>query len=136
MVNGIRQLISENKRRFQVDGFDLDLTYILDNVIAMSFPSKGTTAMYRFVHNMRDERYTNSSVYCRNNIDNVAKFFEEKYSDHENIDYMIYNLCSEMDYDHRKFHGHVRRYKVDDHNVPSLEQMFDLTDDVREWLAG
>jgi len=118
MVNGIRQLISENKRRFQVDGFDLDLTYILDNVIAMSFPSKGTTAMYR------------------NNIDNVAKFFEEKYSDHENIDYMIYNLCSEMDYDHRKFHGNVRRYKVDDHNVPSLEQMFDLTDDVREWLAG
>ena len=74
--------------------------------------------------------------FCRNNIDNVAKFFEEKYSDHENIDYMIYNLCSEMDYDHRKFHGHVRRYKVDDHNVPSLEQMFELTDDVREWLSG
>ena len=75
-------------------------------------------------------------LFCRNNIDNVAKFFEEKYSDHENIDYMIYNLCSEMDYDHRKFHGHVRRYKVDDHNVPSLEQMFELTDDVREWLSG
>merc|ERR1719480_211622 len=99
LVKSVRQRISENKRRFQVDGYDLDLTYILTNVIAMSFPSKGTTAMYR------------------NNIDNVAKFFEEKYSDHENIDYMIYNLCSEMDYDHRKFHGHVRRYKVDDHNV-------------------
>merc|ERR1719188_2233723 len=41
-----------------------------------------------------------------------------------------------MDYDHRKFHGNVRRYRVDDHNVPSLEQMFELTDDVREWLAG
>ena len=136
MVNGIRQLISENKRRFQVDGFDLDLTYILDNVIAMSFPSKGTTAMYRFVHNMIDEKSIDFAAFCRNNIDNVAKFFEEKYSDHENIDYMIYNLCSEMDYDHRKFHGNVRRYKVDDHNVPSLEQMFDLTDDVREWLAG
>ena len=47
MVKGVRQLISENKRRFQVDGYDLDLTYILDNVIAMSFPSKGTKAMYR-----------------------------------------------------------------------------------------
>ena len=71
----------------------------------------------------------------RNKIDHVAKFFEEKYSDSSHIDYMIYNLCSEMDYDHRKFHGNVRRYRVDDHNVPSLEQMFELTDDVKEWLA-
>ena len=118
VVKGVRQRISENKRRFQVDGYDLDLTYILTNVIAMSFPSKGTKALYR------------------NKIDNVAKFFEDKYSDHENIDYMIYNLCSEMEYDHRKFHGNVRRYRIDDHNVPSLEQMFQLTDDVREWLNG
>ena len=66
-----------------MDGYDLDLTYILTNIIAMSFPSKGTKALYR------------------NKIDNVAKFFEEKYSDTENIDYMIYNLCSEMEYDHR-----------------------------------
>ena len=55
MVKGVRQLISENKRRFQVDGYDLDLTYILDNVIAMSFPSKGKKAMYRLVHNLTKE---------------------------------------------------------------------------------
>ena len=48
----------------------------------------------------------------RNKIDNVAKFFEDKYSDEKNIDYMIYNLCSEMEYDHRKFHGNVKRFKV------------------------
>jgi len=118
LVKGIRQRISENKRRFQVDGYDLDLTYILTNVIAMSFPSKGTKALYR------------------NKIDNVAKFFEDKYSDREHIDYMIYNLCSEMEYDHRKFHGNVRRYRIDDHNVPTIEQMFELTEDVREWLSG
>ena len=104
-----------------MDGYDLDLTYILTNIIAMSFPSKGTKALYR------------------NKIDNVAKFFEEKYSDTENIDYMIYNLCSEMEYDHRsvgiltilcmsklhcrKFHGNVRRYRIDDHNVPTLDQV-------------
>jgi len=66
----------------------------------------------------------------------VAKFFEDKYSDEKNIDYMIYNLCSEMEYDHRKFHGNVRRYEIDDHNVPSLEQMLELVKDVREWLHG
>ena len=90
----------------------------MTNVIAMSFPSKGTKALYR------------------NKIDNVAKFFEDKYSDREHIDYMIYNLCSEMEYDHRKFHGNVRRYRIDDHNVPTIEQMFELTEDVREWLSG
>ena len=88
----------------------------------------------------------------RNKIDNVAKFFEDKYSDERNIDYMLYNLCSEMEYDHRKFHGNVRRFEVgkimalnfnlfylpqiDDHNVPSLEQMFELVDDVKAWLQG
>ena len=118
LVKGVRQRISENKRRFQVDGYDLDLTYILSNVIAMSFPSKGKKALYR------------------NKIDNVAKFFEDKYSDTEHIDYMIYNLCSEMEYDHRRFHGNVKRFRIDDHNVPSLEMMFELTDSVREWLAG
>ena len=118
LVKGVRQRICENKRRFQVDGYDLDLTYILTNIIAMSFPSIGTKALYR------------------NNIDNVAKFFEEKFSDPEHIDYMIYNLCSEMEYDHRKFHGNVKRFRIDDHNVPSLEMMFELTDSVREWLGG
>ena len=118
LVKGVRQRISENKRRFQVDGYDLDLTYILTNVIAMSFPSVGTKALYR------------------NKIDNVAKFFEDKYSNTENIDYMIYNLCSEMEYDHRKFHGNVKRFRIDDHNVPTLEMMFELTDSVRWWLAG
>jgi len=118
LVKSVRQRISENKRRFQVDGYDLDLTYITTNVIAMSFPSKGNKALYR------------------NKIDNVATFFEEKYSDERNIDYMIYNLCSEMEYDHRKFHGNVKRFEIDDHNVPSLEQMLDLVDDVRDWLQG
>jgi len=118
VVKGVRQRICENKRRFQVDGYDLDLTYVTTQIIAMSFPSIGTKALYR------------------NKIDSVAKFFEDKYSDTKNIDFMIYNLCSEMEYDHRKFHGNVRRYQIDDHNVPTLETMLLLVEDVRNWLEG
>ena len=47
METAARQLVSQNKRRFQQDGFDLDLTYVTPRVIATSFPSSGLWAHYR-----------------------------------------------------------------------------------------
>ena len=43
----VRQLVSQNKRRYQQDGYDLDLTYVTKRVIATSFPSTGIWALYR-----------------------------------------------------------------------------------------
>ena len=43
----LRQKISQNKRRYQQDGYDLDLTYVTKRVIATSFPSTGVWALYR-----------------------------------------------------------------------------------------
>lgn len=40
-----RQFVSQNKRRYQQDGHDLDLTYVTKRVIATSFPSTGWTAL-------------------------------------------------------------------------------------------
>ena len=38
--------------RYQQDGFDLDLTYVTNRVIATSFPSTGVWSLYRFLYNV------------------------------------------------------------------------------------
>ena len=47
MANSIKTLVSKKKRRFIEDGYNLDLTYISDRVIAMGYPSENLESMYR-----------------------------------------------------------------------------------------
>jgi PTEN phosphatase family protein len=69
----IRSKVSQNKRRYTGDGYDLDLTYVTDRVIAMSFPSSGSATFYR------------------NSIREVSQFLDQKHPGH----YRVYNLCCE-----------------------------------------
>uniref|UniRef100_A0A8D0FE30 Phosphatidylinositol-3,4,5-trisphosphate 3-phosphatase n=1 Tax=Strix occidentalis caurina TaxID=311401 RepID=A0A8D0FE30_STROC len=108
-----RRMVSENKRRYMKDGFDLDLTYITDRIIAMSFPSSGKQSFYR------------------NPIKEVVRFLDTKHADH----YKVYNLCSEKGYDPKYFHYRVERIFIDDHNVPALQDMLKFTASVREWMS-
>ncbi|KAK7068897.1 Phosphatidylinositol 3,4,5-trisphosphate 3-phosphatase tpte2 [Halocaridina rubra] len=98
LQRGARQFVSQNKRRYQQNGYDLDLTYVMPRVIAMSFPSTGRMSMYR------------------NDIKEVARFMDTQHPGH----YRLYNLCSERHYDETLFHGRVERFYIDDHNVPPL----------------
>ncbi|KXJ22445.1 phosphatidylinositol 3,4,5-trisphosphate 3-phosphatase TPTE2 [Exaiptasia diaphana] len=107
-----RRMISQNKRRYQKDGFDLDLTYVTERVIAMSFPSSGKRKMYR------------------NPIAEVVRFLDTKHKDH----YKVYNMCSERSYDPTLFHNRVERILIDDHNVPRLSQLLYFCHNVREWM--
>ena len=114
LVTAARQMVSQNKRRFQQDGYDLDLTYVTARVIATSFPSTGVWSLYR------------------NPIEKVAAFLDAKHPGK----YKLYNLCSEKTYQTSHFHDRVERFAVDDHNVPSLEDMARFAASVKSWLAA
>lgn len=43
----IRNLVSKQRRRMLVGGYDLDMTYISDRILAMSFPAEHVRAVYR-----------------------------------------------------------------------------------------
>ena len=113
MNSAIRQFVSKKKRRYKEDGYNLDLSYVTDKVIAMGFPSENIESIYR------------------NSLDEVRRFLEEKHKDN----YKIYNLCSERSYDIHKFHGRVAVYPFDDHSPPEFGKNLPFCIDVEQWLA-
>ncbi|VDL61012.1 unnamed protein product [Hymenolepis diminuta] len=112
MVYRLKSLVSKKKKRFQADGFDLDLSYISPRIIAMGFPAERIEGLYR------------------NHIDEVSRFFELRHKGH----YKIYHLCNERDFNEYRFSGPVVRYPFSDHNAPQFEQILALCRDVMQFL--
>ncbi|XP_015583139.2 phosphatidylinositol 3,4,5-trisphosphate 3-phosphatase and protein-tyrosine-phosphatase PTEN1 [Ricinus communis] len=109
----LRNLVSKHRRRMLVAGYDLDMTYITDKLLAMSFPAERMRAMYR------------------NPLWQVKSVLDMRHGGH----YKVYNLCIEETYDPAHFHGRVEACPFDDNHVPPLELVKQFCESVHSWLS-
>ncbi|XP_010908851.1 phosphatidylinositol 3,4,5-trisphosphate 3-phosphatase and protein-tyrosine-phosphatase PTEN2A [Elaeis guineensis] len=115
-----RHIVSQNKRRYQEGEFDLDMTYIMKNIIAMGFPAGHiSSGLFGYFEG-----------FYRNHMEEVIKFFET----HHQGKYKVYNLCSERLYDASLFEGKVACFPFDDHNCPPIQLITLFCQSAYSWL--
>ncbi|KAJ8766868.1 hypothetical protein K2173_009212 [Erythroxylum novogranatense] len=115
-----RHAVSQNKRRYQEGAFDLDMTYITENIIAMGFPAGDmSSGFFGYVEG-----------FYRNQMEEVINFFET----HHKGKYKVYNLCSERLYDASLFEGKVASFPFDDHNCPPIQLIISFCQSAYSWL--
>ncbi|XP_073047306.1 phosphatidylinositol 3,4,5-trisphosphate 3-phosphatase and protein-tyrosine-phosphatase PTEN2A-like isoform X2 [Primulina eburnea] len=115
-----RHVVSQNKRRYQEGGFDLDMTYITENIIAMGFPAGDmSSGFFGYVEGL-----------YRNHMEEVIRFFETYHKGK----YKVYNLCSERLYDASLFEGKVASFPFDDHNCPPIQLILLFCQSAYSWL--
>lgn len=116
IADKVRGVVSKKKKRFKKDGFDLDLTYITQDLIAMGFPTDESSI---------------EGIY-RNPMSEVQRFFRKYHQDH----YMIYNLCAEPQYQYtdEAFGYMVGKFQFYDHNAPSFHLLVDFCKTAESYL--
>ena len=110
-ANIVKSLVSQDKTRFCYDGFDLDLTYITMNIIAMGFPSTSIEGIYR------------------NHMEDVKQFFAIRHPNH----YKVYNLCDDKTYAKNCFYKQDT-YPFKDHEAPPLNLIRPFCEDAKAFL--
>ncbi|KAI6653252.1 hypothetical protein LOD99_3777 [Oopsacas minuta] len=107
----IKRVLSKKTERYTEEGFDLDLTYITERIIAMSFPATGVESVYR------------------NGLRDVAKMLMNKHGEN----YLVFNL-SERRYDISKLNNQVLDFGWPDHLAPSLDRLCSICKSITSWL--
>ena len=111
-----RALVSGSKRRTQVDGHDLDLTYITPRLIALGLPASGLEALYR------------------NPLADVRAFLDAKHASH----YAMVNLCNERDYADADWPAAacVMRFPYADHHTCCMSALHAFCERLDAFLAA
>ena len=110
-MNWLRKKVSGKRNRLKQGDYDLDITYITERILAMSFPAQGFESCYR------------------NSMSDVANYLEEKHRRH----HRIYNL-SNRKYNPERFRGSYRFYEWEDHHSPPIEMLFEICKDMYEFM--
>jgi hypothetical protein len=108
--------VSKKKKRYEKNGYDLDLVYLTDRIIVMGFPAVGIEHLYR---NPRSE---------------LKRFLDNQHQEH----YKVFNFCCEAGrgYSSSVFDGRMERYPFLDHGCPYLETMVNFCDSAASWLEA
>mmetsp|Transcript_15327 Transcript_15327/g.32649 ORF Transcript_15327/g.32649 Transcript_15327/m.32649 type:complete len:496 (+) Transcript_15327:60-1547(+) len=115
MTASIKQLVSRKKKRFEQDGFNLDLAYISPRIIAMGYPSQGAESLFR-------NPATEVRAFLRRYHGRAVK---------------VFNLCAERAYDASLLgldSTQLERYEIVDHNPCPLFMMPPFCDSLQRWL--
>uniref|UniRef100_A0A0K0FC18 phosphatidylinositol-3,4,5-trisphosphate 3-phosphatase n=1 Tax=Strongyloides venezuelensis TaxID=75913 RepID=A0A0K0FC18_STRVS len=110
--NPLKKIVSQNRRRYVNDNFNLDLTYITDRIIAMGYPAEHCEKLYR------------------NSMEDTKNFLEFYHSKH----YLVFNLRDQFTYDEKNFDNRVRIFEMTDHHPPRLELIAPFCREVHKYL--
>jgi PTEN phosphatase family protein len=116
----LRSTVSQNKRRYKKHGFDLDLTYITNRVIAMGTPAFGKHSSYR------------------NDIHVVSRFMAFRHYG----SFFIFNFCDTYtssdgmtgNYHPGMLFNQVQRIPFEDHGPPLMSEMLQFLEEAQLWL--
>eukprot|EP01091_Cochliopodium_minus_P009683 TRINITY_DN2435_c0_g1_i2.p1 TRINITY_DN2435_c0_g1~~TRINITY_DN2435_c0_g1_i2.p1 ORF type:complete len:285 (-),score=41.24 TRINITY_DN2435_c0_g1_i2:320-1174(-) len=114
LLNPIGSIFSSNdKFRFKTEKFDLDLTYITDKIIVMSYPTDNIL-----------------EYAIRNSIHDVKLFLDSRHGKK----YKIFNLCKEKKMDKTQFEGRVEKMNFPHNHSPSLNKLFATIISMDRWI--